>query len=373
MQVPNLTLTYQTLALKPVLEGAFLNKVQKLSDKAFKLRFHTKQGSKDLVFNGTALYLTSYKLEAQPSQGFAAYLKKQLYNKRVNSLYQQGVDRVLVMEFTDYHLVFELFADSNLILADKSWKTLSALSYGDWKDRAIRRNQPYQFPASKGLNPSFVNAAQLRQQLAGPDLVRALVSGANIAPQLAEEAIAFAGLQKTQALSSLSEAHWHTLAEALLSFYAKPSLDKLKPAYYADQQLLLPFPLSSVKGTPKAFTSLDEAFDTLFSAGEARPAPGKTVAAKPKAAKEKFLLEQQLKARQDFAQRALESQKKAEAIYTHYAALQEIFRAVKDAGAKGISDAEVLKKLQGAFKQGLTKVQAVEFNSRQRKLIVELK
>ncbi|HIH17033.1 MAG TPA: hypothetical protein HA252_06530 [Candidatus Diapherotrites archaeon] len=374
MQVPNLTLAYQVLALKPLLVGAFLNKVQRVSDKVFRFRFHSKQGSKDLVFNGSAFYVTSYKLEAQPSQGFAAFLKKRLYNKRVDAFYQQGVDRVLVVEFTDYNLVLELFADSNIVLADKSWKTLSALTYGEWKDRVIKRGQPYQFPASKGLNPCFLNAGQLRQQLVGPDLIRALISCANIAPPVAEEALALAGLAKTAKPSSLTEAELARLAETVNGFYGRLSLETLKPVYYAGEKLLLPFPLSSLQATPKPFASLDEAFDELFSdALSSQEAVEKTAKAETRQSKDAFNLGQQLAALKEFERVSLEDQHKAEAIYVHYRAFEEVLQVVREATAKGVPQKEILAKLRQAFREGRTPLEVVDLDLKKRVLSIELK
>ena len=375
MQIPNLTLAYQVLSLKPLLEGAFLNKVQRVSDKVFKFKFHTKQGSKDLIFNGAMVYFTSYKFDAEPgSHGFAAYLKKQLYNKRVESVYQQGFDRVVVLEFTAFNLVFELFADSNMVLADKSWNTLSALTYGEWKDRVIKRNQAYQFPSSKGLNPACLNANQLKEQLAGPDLVRALISNVNIAPMFAEEALALAGLSKSAKLPDLTGRQWETLAETIQGFYAKPATERLQPVYYSEQQLLLPFPLSSLKAAPKPFASLDEAFDALFSEAHlSKETTQKTAQASAKISKDQFHLGQQLEAQKQFQQAFLENQRKAEAIYTHYRQLEDLLKAVREADRKGISQKEILEKLGGAFKEGRTTVQVVDLDLRKRRLTLDLK
>jgi len=136
MQIPNLSLAYLVAELKPLLDGSILRKVQELDNSWLKMRFQTKQGTKDLIAAPDAVFLTSYSMPAkQTTSGYGAFLRKKLANKKVLALEQHGFDRILVMELEGFFLIFELFAKGNVILTDEKKTILSAFRKEQWKDR----------------------------------------------------------------------------------------------------------------------------------------------------------------------------------------------------------------------------------------------
>ena len=120
MQVSNLTLAYLLEEIRPFAVGAFVNKVQEIQKGIFKIKVHSKAGSKDLIVTDSALFFSNYSFTArQNSNTFFVKLRDFLSNKKISSITQHEFDRVAVIEFADFFLILELFHDSNAILADK--------------------------------------------------------------------------------------------------------------------------------------------------------------------------------------------------------------------------------------------------------------
>ena len=161
MELNNTDLRLWVEESRPLLQGSVLSKVQQLSPNAFKFKFSTREGQKDLVFlNGKALWLTQLAIPApeQPSN-FSLFLRKRLKGARVSGLELHGFDRVIVLELSSktsrFFLVFELFGSGNLVLCDNELLVLTALEQRAWKDREIRRRFKYDFPVSGGKQQWF--------------------------------------------------------------------------------------------------------------------------------------------------------------------------------------------------------------------------
>ena len=146
-EIDSITIAWLVQELAPKLEGSFVNKIQELEKNYLKIKLHSKEGSLDLIISPQALWVSSYKLQAlQNPKGFAGFLKKHLYNKRVLKAWQKGLDRVAVLEFEKHYLVCEFFDDGNVILCDKEWKILQPFHRGEWKDRKLAKGEAYKFP-----------------------------------------------------------------------------------------------------------------------------------------------------------------------------------------------------------------------------------
>jgi len=147
MQADSLAIAGLVQELKPRIEGAFVNKIQELEKNYLKIKLHSKAGSLDLIISPEALYLTQFKLQVlQNPKGFAGFLKKSLYNKRILKVWQKELDRVVMLEFEKFYLVCEFFDDGNIVLCDKDWKILQPFHRGEWKDRKLAKGEKYKFP-----------------------------------------------------------------------------------------------------------------------------------------------------------------------------------------------------------------------------------
>ncbi len=120
--------------------------------------------------------------------------------------------------------------------------------------------------------------------------------------------------------------------------------------------------------------ALDEAFDELCVAAQpSKETADQTQKAGTKLSKTQFNLAQQLKARQGFEEASQENNRKAEAIFTHYTALEQLLAVIRQAEAKGVPQEDIAKKLGQAFKEGRTSVEVVDLDLKKRKLTLELK
>jgi len=104
-------------------------------------------GGTDIICEpGKRLHITKY-IEEGELTAFAKILRKELENARLKDVYQYNNDRVIVLDFNNAKLIFEMFANGNAILV-KDEKTIAALQYEEWRDRKIARGEQYKFPKS---------------------------------------------------------------------------------------------------------------------------------------------------------------------------------------------------------------------------------
>lgn len=355
MRIPNLTLAYQIAELKPLLEGSMLRKVQELGNNWLKLRFQTRQGSKDLILAPNTLFLTSHSLPAkQTTSGYGAFLRKQLQNSRLLSLSQHGLDRVAVLEFPKHFLIAELFAKGNLILLNREMLTLSAFRKEQWKDRSLRKAMPYKFPSSKGASPTALTPQALKKTLAQgkSDVARALIAGVNIAPLLAELACSKAGIPKSKKPSSLKQSEIAALSRAVSEIYSVDLKgEKAVLVEKEGEKILLPFqvPLPDAK-TLQQFPSVNAALDSIFSASFAQAATApETRAAQGKVQELERNLARQKKAVNELQAEIALNRAKAEAIYANYPQISALLQAVGKGKLPKSREKEIMYKLKKRF------------------------
>ncbi len=379
METSNLSLAYLVAELKPLVEGAFLNSVQQASEQVFKIKVHSKEhGTIDLLATPNALFKTSYKLQAQMQQtGFAAFLKKRLYNKRILSLEQHGFDRIIEMRFAECDLVFELFAKGNIILKDKSEKIISCYRTEEWKDRKLARNEQYKFPATK---PSILEASaqdfEKTLNASAQDCVRAIVTAFNVAPIAAEEACDLANIKKEKKSAGLSKAEIEKIFTALKELYSLAIKQSPIVAETADgTQQLLPFSFKTIAAAcEKKFLSLSEALDEN-SAGALLSKDQKQVNSEQekKKARLQYSQKEQLKAKERLEKDAVENKKKAELVYANFVGIKELVGAINSAIGKKLDKKDIMYKIKIAGEKGNQSAKLlVDFDPKTKKLVLDL-
>ena len=156
-----------------------------------------KIGKQEIVVEvPNRIYLTKRKQAAQAPRGFTQYCRKHLRGK-VIGIVQPGFDRVVVFELEHgQKLVFELFSRGNAILIGKEGKTEKALRDEEWKDRKIKRGEPYALPASSKLSPLEMTEEQFGKLFGEKDVIHSLVSGIKMSGKYLELACINAGIDK---------------------------------------------------------------------------------------------------------------------------------------------------------------------------------
>jgi predicted ribosome quality control (RQC) complex YloA/Tae2 family protein len=155
------------------LEGSKIDKITSISDKEFKIKTYGS-GSEILIYKSGFLYITEYQIPAIDPTSFCKFLNKTLSRKKIISIFQPNLDRIVVFEFEDYFLIFELFSE-NLILCDKSYTILGVLNPEQWKDRTLKKGYKYEFPKNSGRNPFLEIEEDKEEKLnVSPRIVRFL-------------------------------------------------------------------------------------------------------------------------------------------------------------------------------------------------------
>jgi predicted ribosome quality control (RQC) complex YloA/Tae2 family protein len=328
--VPGITLAYLIEELKPLLQGAKIIKIQELPNHWLKIRFRTPKGERALIFAQNKLFITSFKLPAkQQSSGFGAFLNKRLKTLKLERIQQHNLERLLMFEFNQYKLVFELFGEGNLILCDEHQRIVMPLKSKEWGVRSIKKGQPYIFPPSLGVDPRTIEPHSLAAQLkdSKKKLVPALVSVSSVAPVLAEEAAAMSKLQPTAECSALTMPQLTKLCNAI-RFLHVVDTRRRSPALFdfRGKRILLPFSLSHASAKLlQSFESVNEAIDVLVASVISQEHVQQV---STKVARLEHAIKKQYEMIDGFERAAEESRKKGEAIFLHY---QDISKVVEQA------------------------------------------
>ena len=110
-----------------------------------------------LIESGIRIHTTNYvKNEKDLPSGFSMKLRKHLRTKKLTSIEQLGVDRVIDLTFgkgeASYHILVELYASGNVILTDHEYNILSLLrSHKFDEDANIAVKNKYPFSQAAGM------------------------------------------------------------------------------------------------------------------------------------------------------------------------------------------------------------------------------
>lgn len=206
--------TFDILALVVELQsvkGGYIDKIFHWDNNNFLFRFNVPgTGKKEIVLSEVRwIYLAGERPELPdtPTQ-LAMMMRRHLSGGRVTSIFQRDFDRIIVIEIQKekkYRLIFELFRDGNLIIADEE-KILIALYSRRWKHREIRPGIDYKFPPER-FNPLEADFDKFVKLMVASksDAVRTLATMINLGGQYAEEVCTRAGIDKSAKPSSMNE------------------------------------------------------------------------------------------------------------------------------------------------------------------------
>lgn len=254
--------------------GEFIGKFYELEEGLFRLRFG---GSDLLVQLGVRMHLTKY-ISAAPSTptNFCEFVRKRLDGKKLISLSQEGMDRIIYAKFSspsqECTLVFEMFAQGNLLVLDEAGNILRPYLKEEWKTRRLARGEKYLPPASQKL-PFPPSASQLSALFSAPtDEKKYAVVALNslsIGTAYANEALASCNVAPKTPVHSISQQQAECIAAAFSRMHSSMS-----PFLYKKNGAIADFsivPLSSLSDAEKIqCASLSEALDGYYSAS---PAP----------------------------------------------------------------------------------------------------
>jgi len=180
-------------------------KVEKVFFPDYHEFFFRLEGNKEkktiFIKVGQAIWLENgFKpAESELPPTFAMLMRKHLAGLRLEAVYQQGFDRVVVFEFgseENIRLIAEMFGSGNVILV-KGDTIIQPLTSKSWRARDVKAGKKYEFPP-ESANPFELDEVKLTEVLSKSekDLVRCLAVGVNLGGAHAEEVCKVLGVEK---------------------------------------------------------------------------------------------------------------------------------------------------------------------------------
>ena len=373
VQFTNLALKALLAEVRPQLEGAFMNNVQELPVKdSFKVKLHSSKGSLTLIITPHALFLTSFTLNAKKqSSGYSAFLKKRLTSKRVQRITQEGMDKVVRVEFDEYWLIIELFADGNLILTDTQGVILQPLHRQEWKDRSIKRGEKYKLPSSKAWDFSKASLTSFQASLKGHErsIVLSLINEYWVAPVLSEEALARAGIAKEKQANCLQEKEVKALFGILQRLYEMKEASTLTSFQERKVLALVESQQFKTERVQSVNQALDESIAKSIQESLTQEASKEQVK-KTKGLEQSLSSQEQALGR--LAELHAESQQKGVIITRNAALIQAIIDAVRKGKKAGLSEEAISQGIKESKAYGKASQALVQVNLKENQAMLEL-
>ncbi|MBI4360247.1 NFACT family protein [Candidatus Micrarchaeota archaeon] len=229
---------------------------------------------------------------------------RKLVKGRLVRVAQVGFDRILRLDFPGSSVVFELFADGNVLVLDENGVIVLPLRRETYAARTLSAKTAYQAPPMDKMHPAEFDAAKLPVQ---GSLISALSKCVNLSPLYLEEAILRAGLNKVVPVTQLLSGETQAL-EASLSALLDQPLDARVYFKNGEPFFAAPFALWVYRDLPcEPVASFSAGLQRVFSAGKTVDVPA-ALAEKRKHA----VGVQQREALARFGEQAAEARQKAE-------------------------------------------------------------
>ncbi|MBE0526249.1 MAG: NFACT family protein, partial [Candidatus Thorarchaeota archaeon] len=228
--------------LREAAEGAFIKNVYQYGD-IFVLKLYQPGGGSVnlLIHPGTRVHLTEYARKAprQPPH-FCGVLRKYLREKRVLSIKQHDLDRILTIEIgseeESYKLVAEMFGTGNMLLLDPKDTIFVAMRYKRMRDRDIIPKAQYEFPPLKGEDLFSIDDESFEELLAGStaNIVRTLASRLNLDSLSCEEICALSSVSPKVMVPEIDSQTLSDLKRGFTEFVSKLRAGVSKPSVVLD-------------------------------------------------------------------------------------------------------------------------------------------
>ena len=249
----NIEYTQVVRELKP-LAGKHFENVYSVGENKLRIKI----GGVDVICEpGVRMHVTKYLEEGGELTNFTKVLRKEFENARLRDIYQHNNDRVIVFDFGERKIVFEMFADGNIILTEGE-KILMPLHNEEWSDRKIARNEDYIFPKSN-IKTTVEDALDVAKE----KYVIVALMQLPLGKEYAQDILARCNVEEKKAAKELTVTEIGDMTSAF------EKLKKLDGAYAVYEQekivdfCILPF-LKYEKLQAKGFKTLSEAVDEFY-------------------------------------------------------------------------------------------------------------
>jgi predicted ribosome quality control (RQC) complex YloA/Tae2 family protein len=361
--------------LKESAEGAFIKNVYQYGD-VFVLKLYRPSGGTTqlLIQPGSRAHLTEYRRVApRVPPKFCTALRKYLRDRRIHSVTQHELDRILIFEIGDedssYKLVAELFGNGNLLLLDPQDTIFVAMRYKRMRDRDVIPKAQYIFPPPRGVDVLTSDEYKLRDLIVDSkqNMVRTLASRLNLDSQSCEEICALAGVPPTTKASDLTDQNIVDLETGLEKFISKVKNGSTKPCIIEDfdpndemedyEPALVaytPFEFEMYHSlTHKCYDNYSQSIDEFYGVSEAEQEDEVEQSALEKERKRlQKIVEKQEEGITRLEEKAEKGSQKGELIYNQFQTVQEVLETVSGARSGGLSWSEIMRTIEEGKEKG---------------------
>ncbi len=197
------------------IEGFYLRKFYEVGKEEFELSFYKEVQKIVYAKLLKTINLSSYLSEHEDASEFAMQMRRRLENHMLEKVYQHENDRIIVFEFKDYKLIFEMFAKGNLILVDSAYNIIALYKRVKTKERSLDYKEKYSFPKKEPVVGSTEEILARLSKEKGDDKLISISKYFDYGPLYVENAILEAGLDPKSKLGILNEESIKALAKNL--------------------------------------------------------------------------------------------------------------------------------------------------------------
>ncbi len=323
----------------------YINNIQNIDYDTIKIKIHRKK-TKQLIITKEVLFLPSYDIKVmEKSLEFTRFLKRKLYNQRIQEIKQHKNNKVIYLKLDDYFLIFEFFSHSNIILTDAEYNVISAKRYERWKDREIIRKQKYSFPKVEAIETLTDKEIEKLNKLEKKGIIRYFVKNHNIAPHYINE-----------------------IFETEKTFEEK--IKKIKKLYNIKNPKLIKtnnlFVIKENNNPEKISTEIEKEYVDFFAENKTEKETNK------KEKKINKIIEIQEEKEKEFLEKIKNYKKQGEQIYVHFNTIEEINKQIKLALNKKIPEKEIIKKMNDYFEKTNQKINVKKIDLKEKKYILKI-
>ncbi len=312
-----------------------------------------------LIEAGKRLHLTSYLHETpkKPS-AFCMSLRKYLHNGVVKDVRQHEFERIVIIEIStrqgDFQLVSELFGGGNIILVDPESKILQAMTYKRMRDRNILRDEPFQHPPARGMNPIKINIQDFKEikKLGETEIVRALTKFLSISGTYAEEILLRAEINKKKKCSSLTESELDSIFNRIQKLLLIIDSGSINPRIVSDEKKgwidVTPVPLKRYdQFEQKKYENFNSAVDDYYARVKvAEMREEITEEIKSEISRYRRILNRQKQALETLKEPIRKNKAIGDLLYMHFGELRSLLQKIKEKKRSGISWKEIVSQIQ---------------------------
>lgn len=367
--------------LREAAEGSFIKNVYQYGD-IFVLKLYQPGGGSVnlLIHPGTRVHLTEYARKAprQPPH-FCGVLRKYLREKRVLSIKQHDLDRILIIEIgseeESYKLVAEMFGTGNMLLLDPKDTIFVAMRYKRMRDRDIIPKAQYEFPPLKGEDLFSIDDKSFEELLAGStaNIVRTLASRLNLDSLSCEEICALSSVSPKVMVPEIDSQTLSDLKRGFTEFVSKLKTGVSKPSVVLDVEptedddapdyvAFTPFQFQLYNDLPsETFDTFSHTLDEFFGVSDTELEDEELQSEQTKEQQRlQRIIDKQSEGIESLKANAEELRVFGELIYSHFSLAQEVLNTVSKARSDGHPWDEIIRKIEEGKTKGIPSALIIE-------------